>query len=317
MDVYSTDAKVVRYGVRVLEDDRRFFPAYDAVLLYRVDLPERFPRTWTAIRALEGRIAASTMAKLNAGAEIGGRAFGDVARDFLASGGAPPSGAAGRDPRAGSFWAVLWGPDFARVTAQHLGLVAGSFVPALFIGVLLGIWAARSRRASQWIMAIVGLMQTVPALALLAFLISAMGTIGTAPALVALFLYALLPIVRNTASGLADLSPPLREAAEALGLSALARLLRVELPLASRSILAGAKTSAVIAVGTATIAAFIGAGGYGERIVAGLAVNDTRMLLAGALPAAVLALLMQWAFDAAERWLVPAGLRVAVERHAD
>jgi osmoprotectant transport system permease protein len=315
MDVYSTDAKIVRYGVRLLEDDRRFFPAYEAVLLYRLDLPERFPRTWSALQGMEGRIAAGTMANLNAEAEIGGRPFAEVARDFLASGGASRSAAAARHARAGSFWSVLWGPDLARLTAQHVGLVAGSFAPALLVGVVLGIWAARSRRAAQWIMAVVGLMQTVPALALLAFLISAMGTIGTAPALVALFLYALLPIVRNTASGLADLSPPLREAAEALGLSALARLLRIELPLASRSILAGAKTSAVIAVGTATIAAFIGAGGYGERIVAGLAVNDTRMLLAGALPAAVLALLVQWAFDAAERWLVPAGLRIPVDRH--
>jgi osmoprotectant transport system permease protein len=182
--------------------------------------------------------------------------------------------------------------------------------------VLLGIWAARSHSAARWIMPAVGLMQTIPALALLAFLISAMGTIGTAPALVALFLYALLPIVRNTASGLSDIAPPLREAAEALGLNGRARLVRVELPLATRSILAGAKTSAVIAVGTATIAAFIGAGGYGERIVAGLAVNDTRMLLAGALPAALLALLVQWAFDAAERWIIPAGLRIPADRDA-
>jgi osmoprotectant transport system permease protein len=159
-------------------------------------------------------------------------------------------------------------------------------------------------------MAIVGLMQTVPALALLAFLITLMGAIGTVPALVALFLYALLPIVRNTASGLADLPPPLQEAARVLGLPALSRLRRVELPLASRSILAGIKTSAVIAVGTATIAAFIGAGGYGERIVSGLAVNDTSMLLAGAIPAAALALAMQWAFDGLERLVVPEGLRL-------
>jgi len=159
-------------------------------------------------------------------------------------------------------------------------------------------------------MAIVELLQTVPALALLAFLITLMGTIGTAPAVVALFLYALLPIVRNTASGLADIAPPLKESGVALGLPAVARLRRIELPLASRSILAGAKTSAVIAVGTATIAAFIGAGGYGERIVAGLAVNDTLVLLAGAVPAAVLALAVQWGFEGLERWLDPAGLRL-------
>jgi osmoprotectant transport system permease protein len=315
IDVYSTDAKIVRYGVRVLEDDRGFFPVYDAVLLYRLDLPERFPRSWAALGSLGSRLTAATMSKLNAEAEIGGRSFREVAQDFLASGGAGaatalPSGA------SGSFWSTLFGPDLPRLTAQHVGLVGGSFVPALLIGVLLGIWAARSHSAARWIMPAVGLMQTIPALALLAFLISAMGTIGTAPALVALFLYALLPIVRNTASGLSDIAPPLREAAEALGLNGRARLVRVELPLATRSILAGAKTSAVIAVGTATIAAFIGAGGYGERIVAGLAVNDTRMLLAGALPAALLALLVQWAFDAAERWIIPAGLRIPADRDA-
>jgi osmoprotectant transport system permease protein len=245
---------------------------------------------------------------MNAAAELSGRAFADVARDFLA----PPEGGppAAASPGKRSFWSVLVGPDLWPLTLQHLGLVLASLLPALAAGIPLGIWAARSRRASRWIMAAVGLMQTVPALALLAFLITLMGTIGTGPAVVALFLYALLPIVRNTASGLTDIAPPLRESAQALGLPAGATLRRVELPLASRSILAGAKTSAVIAVGTATIAAFIGAGGYGERIVAGLAVNDTAMLLAGAIPAAVLALLVQWTFDGLERFLVPAGLRL-------
>ena len=310
-DVYSTDAKITRYGLRLLTDDKRFFPPYEAVVLYRLDFPERFPRAWAALHALENRIDAATMARLNAEAEIGGRAFADIARGFL--GAASPSAglAADEGARRPSFWRVLLGPDLVRLTVQHLGLVIASLLPAMILGVVLGIWAARSRAAGQWILAAVGLMQTVPALALLAFLITLMGTIGTAPAVAALFLYALLPIVRNTASGLTDLPPPLRESAEALGLSPGARLRRVELPLASRSILAGAKTSAVIAVGTATIAAFIGAGGYGERIVAGLAVNDTAMLLAGALPAAVLALAVQWLFEVLERWVVPPGLRLS------
>ncbi|MDH5535749.1 MAG: ABC transporter permease subunit, partial [Betaproteobacteria bacterium] len=136
-----------------------------------------------------------------------------------------------------------------------------------------------------------------------------MGMIGAAPAIVALFLYALLPIVRNTASGLADIPAALRESAEVLGLPSGARLRRIELPLAARAILAGIKTSAVINVGMATIAAFIGAGGYGDRIVAGLAVNDHGLMLAGALPAAALALLIQGGFDLLERRAVPAGLQ--------
>jgi osmoprotectant transport system permease protein len=190
-------------------------------------------------------------------------------------------------------------------------LVVVSLAVAVAVGVPLGIWAARSPGAAQPILGAVGLIQTVPSLALLAFLIPLLGTIGTLPALVALFLYSLLPIVRNTHSGLNDIAPHLRESARALGLPAGARLRLIELPLASRSILAGVKTSAVISVGTATIAAFIGAGGYGERIVTGLALNDNAMLLAGAIPAAVLALLVQGVFELADRFLVPAGLRAS------
>jgi osmoprotectant transport system permease protein len=135
--------------------------------------------------------------------------------------------------------------------------------------------------------------------------------IGTLPALIALFLYSLLPIVRNTYSGLQDIPAYLRESAFALGLPAAVRLRRIELPLASRAILAGVKTAAIINVGTATIAAFIGAGGFGERIVTGLALNDHGVLLAGAIPAAALALLIQGLFELLDRWLVPTGLRAA------
>ena len=307
IDVYSTDAKLTQYDVRQLEDDRAYFPHYEAIVLYRLEFPARYPRAWAALATLERRIDARTMAQMNAQAEISGRPFHVVARDFLRS---PEAGVMHSAGDARTFWSVLTGPDLLRLTAQHLALVLASLIPAVVLGVPLGTWAAHSRRASYVIMAIVGLMQTVPALALLAFLITLLGTIGTAPAIVALFVYALLPIVRNTASGLADIPLPLRESAQALGLSKAARVLQIELPLASRSILAGAKTSAVIAVGTATIAAFIGAGGYGERIVAGLAVNDTAMLLAGAVPAAALALAMQWGFDALERLVVPRGLRL-------
>jgi osmoprotectant transport system permease protein len=150
----------------------------------------------------------------------------------------------------------------------------------------------------------VGVLQTIPSLALLAMLIPLLGAIGTGPALVALFVYALLPIVRNTATGLTEVPPGLRDAAKALGMSGRDTLLHVELPLAAPVILAGVKTAAVMSVGTATIAAFIGAGGYGERIATGLALNDNDLLLAGAIPAALLAILTQWAFDAAERRLV-------------
>jgi osmoprotectant transport system permease protein len=313
MDVYTTDAKVGRYNVRLLEDDRRFFPPYDAMVLYRLDFPQRYPKTWAALAELDNRIDAKRMGEMNAAVELDGRSFAEVAGAFL---GAPAASASGPRQAGRSFTQVLFGPDFGRVTLQHIGLVFASLLPAIAVGVPLGVWAHRSRRAAPVIMALVGLLQTIPALALLAFLITLMGTIGAVPAVVALFLYALLPIVSNTASGLGDIPPAVSESARALGLPPGFRLRRVELPLASRSILAGVKTAAVISVGAATIAAFIGAGGYGERIVAGLAVNDAAVLLSGAVPAAALALIVQWGFDLLERRLVPAGLRLG-ERSAD
>ena len=305
MDIYSTDAKIAKYKLRVLRDDRHFFPEYGAVLVYRLDLPQRFPQAWAAVQKLQGRIDAQAMVAMNAQAELEGRGFGEIAAGFLASAGKGlPEGGA----RTG-FQALLFGSDFWRLTRQHLVLVFVSLAAAVVVGIPLGVWAARTRAAAQPILSIVGLIQTVPSLALLAFLIPALGTIGTWPALVALFLYSLLPIVRNTHSGLADIPPALEESAQALGLSPGARLRLIELPLAARSILSGIKTSAVINVGTATIAAFIGAGGYGERITTGLALNDNAMLLAGAIPAAALALLVHALFEVLDRRLIPTGLR--------
>ena len=315
IDIYTTDAGIGKYHLRALADDRGFFPAYDAVLLYRLDLPQRFPKSWAALQKLQGRISAQRMIALNAEVELSGAPFAVAAGQFLAAPDTTPGRAAHND-RA-SFPAMLLGDDLARLTLQHLLLVFASLALSVAAGIPLGIWAARSPRGAHWILASVGMLQTIPSLALLAFLITLMGTIGTAPAIIALFLYALLPIVHNTHSGLIDIAAPLRESAQALGLPAAARLRLIELPLAARSILAGIKTSAVINVGTATIAAFIGAGGYGERIVAGLAVNDNAMLLAGAIPAATLALLIQWAFDVLERRVIPAGLQEKRERLAE
>jgi len=293
MDVYSTDAKIGRYGLRVIEDDRKFFPRYEAVLLYRLDVPRRFPGAWRALQALEGRIDERAMVRMNAAAELDGRSFAEAAT-LLNSADAPQ--------RAGErrFLDALFGPDFWRLTGEHLLLVFVSLAASVAAGVPLGVAAAKLPRASRWILGAVGVIQTIPSLALLAFLIALVGTIGTWPALIALFLYGLLPIVRNTYAGLAGVGRGMRQAALALGLAPRDRLWRVEIPLALPSILAGIKTSAVINVGTATIAAFIGAGGYGERIAAGLALNDNVTLLSGAIPAAALALLVQSAFELGE-----------------
>jgi osmoprotectant transport system permease protein len=311
MDIYSTDAKIAKYRLRVLEDDRKFFPNYDAVLVYRADFPERFPRAWEALKQLEGKITAERMIAMNAEAELSGIGFAEVARRFLAeqlSGEPSPKMETAGSGAAGGLLNLLLGPDFARLTVQHLVLVIVSVVCGVLVGVPLGIFAARTPSMAQGILSGVGVIQTIPSLALLAFLIPLLNQIGTLPALIALFLYSLLPIVRNTHSGLADIPAPLLESARALGLPAGARLRLIELPLAARSILSGIKISAVINVGTATIAAFIGAGGYGERIAAGLALNDNALLLAGALPAAAMALLVQGLFELLDRWLIPAGL---------
>ena len=291
MDVYTTDAKIARYQLRVLEDDRRYFPRYDAVLLYRADLPQRAPRAFHALRTLEGRIDEALMIRMNAAAELDGKSFAQAAALF--------TGQEGGERR--QLLGTLFGADFWRLTREHLVLVGASLAASIAAGIPLGIAAARLPSIAQLILGAVGVIQTIPSLALFAFLIAALGTIGVVPALFALFLYALLPIVRNTHSGLTSISVGMRQAAMALGLEPVQRLRLIELPLALPAILAGIKTSAVINVGTATIAAFIGAGGYGERIASGLALNDNVMLLAGAIPAAGLALLVQGAFELGER----------------
>ncbi len=309
IDLYSTDAKIARYAIAILEDDRGFFPAYDAVLLHRADVPQRFARAWGALRELEGTIDAERMRRMNAAAELEGKSFAEAARLQGAARAVPAR------PGARTLTAALFGPDFWRLTREHLVLVFASLAASVAAAVPLGVAAARLPRLAQPILGAVGLIQTIPSLALFAFLIALTGAIGTWPALVALFLYALLPIVRNTHAGLAGIAAGMHQAALALALPRGVRLWKIELPLALPTILAGIKTSAVINVGTATIAAFIGAGGYGERIAAGLALNDNVMLLAGAIPAAALALLVQGAFELGERrfgWMRAIAMQVKV-----
>ena len=314
IDIYSTDAKIRQYGLRVLKDDLGYFPRYDAVLLYRLDAPRRFPAQWSAIAALEGSIGAEQMIAMNAAVELEGKSFADVARAWLAQRGAGGKDA-GKDAvrsqananvnavAKSGLMTKLFDASLWTLTRQHVVLVLVSVGLACLAGIPLGILAAFAPRLRQAVLALTGVLQTVPSLALLAILIPLLGMIGTAPALVALFVYALLPIVRNTCTGLLGVAPGLRLAAQALGLRPRAILVHVQLPLALPVILAGVKTAAVMSVGTATIAAFIGAGGYGERITIGLALNDNDMLLAGAIPAAVLALLTQALFEGLERLL--------------
>ena len=307
IDIYTTDARIGKLGLRVLRDDLGYFPRYDALVLYRLDVPARFPQAWSKWLQLSSTIDEAAMIRMNARAELDGVAFDVIARDYLAGKRSGASGAIGSaadtvsvESGQRNFWHKLMGPDLARLTVQHLSLVAGAVAIAACLAIPLSILLFPHARLRAIVLGATGLMQTVPSLALLAILISAIGQIGTLPALLALILYALLPIMRNTCVGLAGVPIGLRQAAQALGLSRRAQRRYIELPLALPTIIAGLRTATAISIGTATIAAFIGAGGYGERIVTGLALNDRELLLAGALPAALLALLSELLFELVE-----------------
>ena len=298
-DVYTTDAEIAYYDLAVLEDDLHHFPVYDAVWLYRADLARRAPAAVAAFRRLEGAIDARAMTRLNARVKIERETEKAVAADFLRR-------------RLGADVEITeetWLQRFLRHTLEHLTLVGISLAAAILLAVPLGIAAFCVPRVAQPILAVVGLIQTIPSLALFVFMIPLLG-IGGPPAVVALFLYSLLPIVRNTYAGLQDIAGDIRESAAALGLPLFARLRLVELPIAGRAILSGIKTSAVINVGTATLGALIGAGGYGQPILTGIRLNDIGLILQGAVPSAVLALLIQGSFELLERVIVPRGLRL-------
>jgi osmoprotectant transport system permease protein len=301
-DLYTTDGEIRYEKLQVLEDDLHHFPPYQAVLLYRDDLAKRAPQAVQSILRLEGRISEAAMMEMNERVKLKGVRESHVAAGFL-------SDNLGLQIEVYDESLVQ---SLLRSTGEHLALVAISLLAAIVLAVPLGIVAARYPGIGQGILAVTGIIQTIPSLALLVFLIPLLG-IGAVPAIVALFLYSLLPIVRNTYAGLHDIPGPLLESAAALGLPAGARLRLVELPLAARSILAGIKTSAVINVGTATLGALIGAGGYGQPILTGIRLDNVSLILQGAIPAAVLALLVQGLFELAERAIVPKGLRLKPE----
>ena len=306
-DAYSTDAKIEQNDLVVLQDDLQFFPKYEAVFLFRLSMR---PDAIAALRRLEGTLDEQRMTRLNAEAE---RTKNYTrAADLYFEG----RDAALRSPvvaarRPHHNLGESFPHKLARWTLRHLQLVGFSLLLSIIFGIPLGIVASRGGPIGHGILGFAGIMQTIPSLALLALLVPLpFFGISVRTAIAALFLYGLLPIVRNTASGLQDIPRSLRESAIALGLSPIARLCEIYVPMASRSILSGIKTSAVINVGTATLAALIGAGGLGEPILSGLNLNDHVTILQGAIPAAVLALLVQWFFDLLDCVLIPKGLRL-------
>ena len=316
IDGYSTDGLLARYDLVTLVDDRHFFPPYEAAALVTERLQSQMPAAVATLTLLSGRLDEITMRRLNRRVEVDREDVRVVAADELKAlglvGGAQAVRAAAGPQRSGvaGFARYMWDRrvNLAGLTLRHLLLVGLALLAAVIVAVPLGLFLERTRRLAEPTIGALGVLQTIPSIALLAFMIPLLG-VGVTPALVALWLYALYPIARGTYTGVRDADPDAVSAAEALGTTPVQRLLWVRLPLAAPVIMAGVRTAAVITVGAATLAAFIGAGGLGEPIVAGLALADTRMILSGALPAAALALAVDGVLALVERMVAPAHRR--------
>ncbi len=307
-DAYMTDGRIKAYGLQVLEDDRRFFPPYQVAPVARADTLEAYPALQPALEKLAGLVTDDEMREMNYAVDEQKRAPEDVARGFLAARGLarPPAGAATEVSSKAGLCAYMWGKRayLAELTGRHLGLTGSAVLLAVLAGVPVGILLSRRPRLAPGVMTVINVIQTIPSLALLGFMVPLLG-IGRGPAVVALFLYALLPIVRNTFAGLRGVEPSYVDAARGLGMYPRQVLLMVELPLALPVIMAGVRTSTVINIGTATLAALIGGGGLGEPIFRGIAMVDSNVILSGAIPAALLALAADLILSRVERWLTP------------
>jgi osmoprotectant transport system permease protein len=315
IDGYSTDGLIERYDLIVLEDDLNFFPPYQAAPVVGRNLWETRPDAIRALSELSGMLDEETMSALNRRVEVDREDFVTVARDALADMGLVEGPALrivrdlddARPPLVTYLWARRM--ETLRLTSRHMLLVLVSLLGATVVAIPLGLVLERARKGAEAVIRGVGLLQTIPSIALLAFMIPILG-IGVVPALVALFLYSLFPILRNTYTGIRDADVTAVEAARSLGMTDGQILTYIRFPLAIPVIMAGVRTAAVITVGTATLAAFIGAGGLGDPIVAGLALSDSRMILSGAIPAAVLAFLVDGVLGLLERVVTPSGLAV-------
>ena len=296
-DAYSTDGELKRYDLRVLEDNRGFFPQYLAAPLIREDLPTAARQ---ALERMAGSIDDQTMQRLNAEVVFENRGFAEVANGFLVE-----QGFADEVDLSGTFWGPLLDN-----TAQHLKLTGIALLGSILVGVGASLLVFRIPVLARSLTYFCGLLQTIPSIALLALMIPLFG-IGMLPAIIALFLYSLLPILRNTLTALTTIDPTLVKVAVAMGLKDSEQLRLIYLPLALPSMFAGIRTAAVISIGTAPLAAFIGAGGLGDPIVTGLALNDVNLILQGAVPAAVLAVVTELVFEGLERLLLPGNLRLA------
>ena len=294
--VYSTDGEIDRAGLVILEDNLAYFPEYRAAFLARNDLPGD---VLAIFGSLSGRIDNARMQELNRAALDRDTSIVEVASMLLTD-----AGLVDQEIASPSFLPQLW-----RNTQRHLKLTFIALALAIFTGVGIAILVHRHKTATNAFLYFAGLMQTIPSIALLALLIPFVG-VGQRPAIIALFLYSLLPIARNTVTAMQTIPAAYRQVAAAMGMTRRQELRHVLMPLAMPHVLAGIRTAAIISIGTATLAAFIGAGGLGDPIVTGLALNDSSLILRGAIPAACLAILAELMFNALERWLVVPHMRL-------
>ena len=310
LDVYTTDGRLAIYDFVVLEDDLKFFPHYEAAALIRGETLEQIPELGTTLTLLTNALDAELMQKLNLRIQERGEPVEHVAQEALTMLGLTDQlrseSTSSRTDNLGSY---IWHNRSSLLLriGEHVGLAGVALFFGILLAVPMGLLLERKRALAEPVIRLIGMSQTIPSIALLAFMIPLFG-VGALPAIVALWIYSIFPIVRNTYTGLRDAAPPAVEAAKALGMTEWQTLSWVRLPLAAPVIMAGVRTSAVITVGTATLAAFIGAGGLGVPIVSGLQLADTTIILSGALPAAGLALVVDGGLGLVERWVRPNGL---------
>lgn len=296
-DAYSTDGRLKEYDFQLLEDDKHFFPDYSAFPLVQKSSIEKYPEVMTALNQLGNLLTEEKMQELNHRYEIDKESPGIVAFEFLSE-----EGIVTEKP------GVIAMHPLIRQTLEHIRLTFIATFIAILIAVPLGIYITYKQKLASVILSTTGVIQTIPSLALLGFMIPLFG-IGFTPAVIALFLYALLPIVRNTHTGLLSTDPILIEAGKAMGMTKQQILLQIRLPLAMDMIMAGIRTALTINIGTATLAAFIGAGGLGESIITGITLNDNNMILRGAIPAALLALIADQGMALVEKAVPPKGIK--------
>lgn len=302
-DAYSTDGSLYKYDLKRLKDDKKFFPDYFAAPIVRIETLQKYSKLRNVLNKLAGRIDDATMTQLNYRVEIEKQEFYDVAFDFLKNEKFISSSSSKKESEN----------QIVKLTKQHIFLVMISTCIAMLIGVPLGILIAKKQYLATPVLGITGILQTIPSLAILAIMVPFLG-IGKLPAIIALTLYGLLPIVRNAYTGIISVSPELKESAKAMGLTPMQTLTMLEIPMSTKIIMAGVRTATVICIGTATLAAFIGAGGLGELILQGLNLSRTDLILSGTIPAALLALIVDFMLARFENWIEPAGLKIQEEK---